>query len=124
MPRYRTDAIRGPSAYTRRPVAIWPDDAERWAEFCATVTDRIEQIRASEAPERCPTCDCTAHPPVRTRRCSFCGITKALAAFSRNRSQPLGRAYGCKDCRRKREVQRQRQLKLRAVRKTLGLRAS
>ena len=43
-----------------------------------------------------------------TRICGLCGIEKPLEQYQRNKSNPLGRAYWCKECRR--EFDRQRNL--------------
>lgn len=44
-----------------------------------------------------------------TRTCGLCGIEKPLEEYQRNKSNPLGRAYWCKECRR--EFDRQRNLR-------------
>lgn len=61
--------------------------------------ERIETIRQAEAPACCPTCGSTT-VATQTRRCRPCGREKPLSAFPRNRSQPLGRAYTCRACKR------------------------
>ena len=43
------------------------------------------------------------------RICGLCGIEKPLEEYQRNKSNPLGRAYWCKDCRR--DFDRQRNLR-------------
>ena len=42
------------------------------------------------------------------RICGLCGMEKTLEEYQRNKSNPLGRAYWCKECRR--EFDRQRNL--------------
>ena len=44
-----------------------------------------------------------------TRICGLCGREKPLEEYQRNKSNPLGRAYWCKECRR--EFDRQRNLR-------------
>ena len=44
-----------------------------------------------------------------TRICGLCGKEKSLEEYQRNKSNPLGRAYWCKECRR--DFDRQRNLR-------------
>ena len=44
-----------------------------------------------------------------TRICGLCRIKKPLEQYQRNKSNPLGRAYWCKECRR--EFDRERNLR-------------
>ena len=41
--------------------------------------------------------------------CEICKVEKSLEEFQRNRYNPLGRAYWCKDCRRKFDRERNKQ---------------
>lgn len=92
-----------------------------WEKFCAEVEQRIEAMRldAYEQP-RCPTCDCSAHPPASTRRCRVCGEVRALEAFPRSKNEPLGRQYDCKACRRADSAARNRRRKVEAFRQIVG----
>ena len=45
-----------------------------------------------------------------TRVCGLCGIEKSLEDYQRNKSNPLGRAYWCKECRREFDRQRNKRV--------------
>jgi hypothetical protein len=81
---------------------------------------RIEQMRSEEAPPRCPTCDSTTPPVTQMRHCSDCDTAKPLEAFARNRTQPLGRNYICRPCKRIRQRPIDARRKLRKFREILG----
>jgi hypothetical protein len=84
--------------YIERRLPPWPEDAERWARFCATIDLLIEKAREGE-PVRCSACEAISTV---TRRCSRCGRVAALASgvFARDRSKFLGFGHLCRSCKR------------------------
>lgn len=104
------------TTYKRPPVAPRQSDTERWQAWCDGLVDTIERIRAEDAPARCPTCDCTAHPPAETRRCWRCGEVKALSAFHRTAKRQHGRHYECRICRNKENAKLRARNKVRMFR--------
>jgi hypothetical protein len=87
----------------RRTVLDYPSrPADTHPETLAWI-ERIEAMRSEEAPPRCPTCDSTTPPVTQMRHCSDCDTDKPLEAFARNRTQPLGRNYICRPCKRIRQ---------------------
>ena len=89
-------------------------DSKAWREFCATIVDRIEAIRATEAPTTCPTCQSTTPAgPDTLKRCPHCQQSKPRRAFSRDRQAVDGRSTYCRQCRRRQHKDYRMRLALR-----------
>lgn len=74
-------------------------DSTSWREFCLTVVDRIEAIRATEAPTPCPTCGSTADAAaLESKWCPGCQRHLARTLFGRRSNRP-GHLKGiCRAC--------------------------
>ena len=88
-----------------------PTHDELWAEFCATVEERIDAFRQDVAPACCPTCGTTVRrsivrprrarrPDPETKRCPKCTETLPRLAFTRKKANHDGLAQWCRACSR------------------------
>lgn len=79
---------------------------------------RIENIRAEEAPDDCPTCG-TVNVLTGSRRCGLCRQVKSLDRFNHRSGRPFGSGYRsrCKDCDSRSFKQRRSDLAIRAIRR-------
>lgn len=104
------------SGYKQRPLGPSDEDRLRWQRFLDELPERIDQMRADEAPLLCPTCGSTTPPVIERKWCCRCQEWLPASAFYRNRSKPDGRDAHCKACRRPYDtVRRVRRNLLKAV---------
>lgn len=87
--------------YVERRLPPHPEDAARWAAFCASIEDRINEVRAEAADPICGTCG-SSTPDIGLKWCWGCQSRLVRERFSRDRTRYDGLRPMCRSCDRDR----------------------